>query len=382
MPDSIGVLLDCTALPANRGGVGRYIEGLIPEFSPDQVRLVIVGQKRDAQDFARLAPSAEVITLPRAYENRALRILWEQLGLPALARRLGVDVVHSPHYTFPLVTRAAQVVTIHDATFFSDPKVHSPLKRMFFRFWTTLAWRKADAIVVPSAATLAEVERFLGKPRADAEIAFHGVDSAVFKRPTDSEVASFRNSLGLGPDDQWITFLGTIEPRKNLASLVRAHQALRSTLGNHGPRLLISGARGWDQEAFELLDSLDEASGIRELGYVPLADLPALLGGSRLVVYPSLGEGFGLPVLEAMACGAVVLTTRKLALPEVGGDAVAYTEPDAAAIEESMRSLLSDNARSEDLRERAVERASLLTWTESSRLHIHAYRQASEAAHG
>lgn len=382
MPDSIGVLLDCTALPANRGGVGRYIEGLLPEFPPDKLRLVIVAQERDARDFAAMAPSAEIVTVPKAYENRVLRILWEQFGLPRRARRLRVDVVHSPHYTFPLLSRMARVVTVHDATFFSDPKVHSLVKRLFFQTWTKLAWRMADAVIVPSAATASEVERFLGRPRATVTVAFHGVDAEVFTRPTESQVASFRESIGLQPSDQWISFLGTIEPRKNLVSLIRAHQVLNSTLGSDCPMLLISGARGWDQEAAELLDSLDDTSGVRELGYLPLEDLPSLLGGSRMVVYPSLGEGFGLPVLEAMACGAVVVTTRRLALPEVGGDAVAYTEPDTSAIEESMRRLLADDAMSAELRDRAIERASLLTWKESSRLHMNAYRQASEAANG
>jgi glycosyltransferase involved in cell wall biosynthesis len=109
-----------------------------------------------------------------------------------------------------------------------------------------------------------------------------------------------------------------------------------------------------------------------------MADLPALLGGAAVVVYPSLGEGFGLPVLEAMACGATVLTTRRLALPEVGGDAVAYTEPDDASIAVALRELLTDDAARALLGKAAQERATLFTWDRCARLHVEAYRAAAE----
>jgi glycosyltransferase involved in cell wall biosynthesis len=142
------------------------------------------------------------------------------------------------------------------------------------------------------------------------------------------------------------------------------------------PALVLAGGAGWDRE----LDAAVAAvpSGLRLLrpGYLPLADLPGLLGAAAVVAYPSLGEGFGLPVLEAMACGAAVLTTRRLALPEVGGDAVAYTEPDAASIADALGRLLSDPELREHLSRAGVARAQRFSWAACAEAHLHGYEQA------
>ena len=369
MTDRAHVLLDCTALPANRGGVGRYIEGLLSGFE-GEVRLTVAVQPRDA-DLADASRGIEVVVVRGIQAFRPLRLAWEQLGLPMLARRIGATVVHSPHYTFPVLTGRRRVVTLHDATFFSDPGVHSTLKRVFFRTWSRAAWRHADAVVLPSAATRDELLRFIGPQRGTAVVALHGVDRAVFHRVSDQDVTGLRTSLGLAPDARWVAFLGTIEPRKNIGALLDAMAEIRSTLGDTAPQLLIAGGRGWDGDVIARLDAGEP--GVRELGYLPLEQLPALLGGASVVAYPSLGEGFGLPVLEAMSCGATVVTTRRLALPEVGGEAVEYCEPDAPAIAATILALLADDGRRTRLAAAAVERAGQLDWHASARAHLAAY---------
>jgi len=372
----VHVLIDCTAIPANRGGVGRYIEGLLGGFG-DEVRLTIAVQERD-RDLGRLAPAADLRVVRGIQRFRPLRLLWEQIGLPLLARRVAADVVHSPHYTFPVIGGRRRVVTLHDATFFSDPGVHSALKRGFFRFWTSAAWKRADAVVLPSAATLSEIERFLGPARARTVVALHGVDTAVFHPPTEAELAELQSTVGIDADRGWIAYLGTIEPRKNIGALLDAYGALRAELKDTAPELLIAGGRGWDAGVLSRLDAGEP--GVRALGYLPLELLPALLGGAQVVAYPSLAEGFGLPVLEAMASGAVVLTTRRLALPEVGGDAVEYSEPDAEAILAALIRLLSDDGRRAQLREAALDRAALLDWSASAHAHLTAYTTTGDSA--
>ena len=369
------VLIDCTALPANRGGVGRYIEGLLGGFDPEAIELTIAVQHRDAADLAAIVPWARVHALPERLSHRALRLVWEQLGLPGVARAVGADVIHSPHYTFPVLTRRRRVVTLHDATFFSDPEVHGTLKRAFFRWWTARAWRHADAVVMPSAATHDEIARFLGAPRAHPVIALHGVDREVFHQPTPADVSLLRAELGLAAHETWIAFLGTIEPRKNLTALFDAYAVVRQRLGAAAPTLLLAGGRGWDAPVFARLDADGGIDGVRELGYLRLEQLPALLGGAEIVAYPSLGEGFGLPVLEAMSAGAAVLTTRRLALPEVGGDAVEYSEPDAPALTAAMLALLSDPARRAELGASALARAATLSWSASAAAHLEAYTE-------
>jgi len=143
------------------------------------------------------------------------------------------------------------------------------------------------------------------------------------------------------------------------------------------PALVIAGGRGWDDGVDAAIASVPTGLILRRPGYLPLDQVPALLGGAEVVAYPSLGEGFGLPVLEAMACGAAVLTTRRLSLPEVGGDAVAYTEPDAESIAVALRELLDDSGLREKLGAAALDRAAEFTWQRCARLHVEAYERAA-----
>lgn len=358
-------------MPPQRGGVGRYLEGLLGSLKGE---VTIVSQLRDAERLHELAPGARVVSVSPRVSQVPVRLLWEQFALPRLARRLGVEVIFSPHYTLPLLSRRARVVTFHDATFFTDPGVHLRGKRIFFRVWSRISWRLAKVAIVPSHATESELTRVLGRRRGPVVVAHHGVDHATFRPPSASEVDAFASGAGL--TTPWIAFLGTLEPRKNVGALVRVYRALaqeRATI----PALLLAGAHGWD-------DSLDgelariEAPGVaRRLGYLPQDSLRALLGGAALVVYPSLGEGFGLPVLEAMASGGAVLTTDRLALPEVGSDAVAYGGPDDESLGIALAALLDDDERRATLRSRAVARAGQFTWEAAARLHEDAFARAA-----
>jgi glycosyltransferase involved in cell wall biosynthesis len=371
---AIHVLLDCTAIPANRTGVGRYVEGLLRGLDPEQVKLTLLVQQRDREALARRVPWAAVHGVAPWIVARPLRFAWEQLRLPVIARRLGADVIHSPHYTFPLLWRRGRVVTVHDATFFSDPAAHSRIKRVFFRTWIRLAWARAGAVVTPSQATAGEVERYVGPPKAHVEVALLGVNTKTFHPPTPAQLHEFRTAIGLDPEVQWFAFLGTIEPRKNVLALLEAYRLLRAEHPEFAPRLLISGGRGWDRPANAALDALSTDSGVHELGYLPLKSLPALLGGSAAVLYPSLGEGFGLPVLEAMACEAAVVTTNRLAIPEVGGDAVMYAGTDARSIADAMFTMLTDHDHRSRMRSNAVARAATFTWSATAHRHVEAYR--------
>lgn len=369
------VILDCTAIPRNHGGVGRYISGLLQSLDPTEVDLTIVVQQRDRESLGGLAPWASLYSISPLYLRRPLRFLWEQIRLPALARRAHADVIHSPHYTFPLLWRGDRVVTVHDATFFSEPQAHDPVKRRFFRMWTRLAWRYADVVITPSATTASEVERLIGPPKTRVSVAHLGVDSARFHRPSHDQLAQFRQDHELADGAPWFAFLGTIEPRKNVSAMLDAYAQLRVEFGERTPRLLISGGRGWDTAAIAKLDSLGEGSGVHELGYLPMESLPALLGGAVAVLYPSLGEGFGLPVLEAMACGATVITTDRLALSEVGGDAVVYTGIDSASIATAMRETMLDEPERGRISARALVRAASFTWESTALVHAEAYHE-------
>jgi glycosyltransferase involved in cell wall biosynthesis len=370
------VLIDATAIPADRGGVGRYLDGLLAGLAGPGgagAEVSVACKPGDQAGFAALG--VPTIATRAVLERRPARLAWEQAVLPRLVRRERAEVLHCPHYTQPVLAGVATVVTIHDATFFSDPQLHSPVKARFFRTATRLAAGRSAGLVVPSLATRDELGRFVGVDADRITVAPHGVDHAKFRPPTDAEVADLRRSLELG-DRPFVAFLGTVEPRKNVPNLVRGWVAAAADRP-HTPALVIAGGRGWDDSVDAAIAAAPHGLLIRRPGYLPMEQLPALLGGADVVAYPSLGEGFGLPVAEAMACGAAVLTTRRLSLPEVGGDAVAYTEPGAESIAAALRDLLDDPGRRDKLRAAAVHRAADFTWERSARRHVEAFERAS-----
>ncbi|TSD09055.1 glycosyltransferase family 4 protein [Curtobacterium sp. KBS0715] len=377
------VLVDGTAVPRELGGVGRYVEGVVSHLTDPELDVHLVVRPVHAEHFRAVAPHATVHTAPAWTDSVPLRFLWEQTGLPALGRRLGAQVLHSPHYTFPFGWRGGSVVTLHDATFFSNPEWHSRLKRTFFTWWSRRSLRTRPVVVVPSAATATEAARVVNGIRADVRVAPLGVDRAVFHEPSIAEVEDARIAATLPEGAPWIAFLGTIEPRKNVTALLDAYatvRASRAAAGSETPWLVLSGARGWDESAIARLDALQPDDHVIEAGYLPLEDLSGYLGGAEFVVYPSLGEGFGLPVVEAMASGACVLTTRRLSLPEVGGDAAVYTEPSAPALAEAMAALLDDPALVGSHRAAALARADVFTWQATAAVHVDAYSAVAGGA--
>ena len=372
------VLLDATAIPADRGGVGRYVDSLTGALDAAGAALSVVCQHRDAETFAALAPHSRIVPTAEELGSRPARLAWEQTTLARLAKRLPVEVIHSPHYTMPLAAGVPVVVTLHDATFFSDRGLHLGVKGRFFRAWTRTSLRRAAVCIVPSQATADELTRY-AHPGPDAMmVAYHGVDQKVFRVPDGHRVQALRDHLGLG-DQQWIAFLGTLEPRKNVPALVRAYTRAASPRADP-PTLVLAGSPGWDLGVQPALDAVPDGLRVLRPGHLPVDLLPGLLGGALVVVYPSLGEGFGLPVLEAMACGAAVLTTRKLSLPEVGGDAVAYTGTGAGDIAAALTELLDDPPRRAELSAAAVRRAAGFTWTASAAAHQLAYDRAAASA--
>lgn len=367
------MLLDATAVPVDRGGVGRYVDNLVPALVRAGVDLRVACRPVDTAHYRELS-GHEPLAAPHATDRRPVRLAWEQIGLPALVRQAAADVLHSPHYTHPLVARVPSVVTLHDATFFTDARLHAPTKVAFFRAATQLALRRAAQCVVDSRATAEELTCVAGADPSRLTVAHLGVDTAVFAPPSAAQIRAVRDRLGLtGP---YVAFLGTLEPRKNVPALIRGWVSAA-----HGraepPALVLAGGRGWDHDVDAALVAVPAPLRVIRAGYLPLELLAGLLGGAEVVAYPSLAEGFGLPVLEAMACGAAVLTTRRTSLPEVGGDAVEYTEPDWASIATALRGLLDDQDRRATLRGAGVARAAAFTWDACAAAHVSAYGKAT-----
>ncbi|WP_096305091.1 glycosyltransferase family 1 protein [Jatrophihabitans sp. GAS493] len=372
------MLIDATAVPANRGGVGRYVDELVPALTRLGVGTQVVCQPADAEFYAARSALAP-LTAGRLAAHPAARLLWEQIELPRLVSRVRPDVLHSPHYTEPVFSRVPEVVTLHDATFFTDEALHSRVKGPFFRSATRLALRRAAGCVVPSQATADELVRVAGADPARLQVAHHGVDSQSFQPPSQQQRRAAALAVGLAPEQPYVAFLGTLEPRKNVPALIAGWSQAVASRPNP-PALVLAGGVGWDETIDAAVAAVDSRLSVLRPGYIPLEHLAGFLGGAQVVSYPSLFEGFGLPVLEAMACGSAVLTSRRGPLPEVGGDAVAYCEVDAASIATELAALLDDPQRRADLGAAATARAATFSWSDCAAKHVLAYERALAAA--
>jgi glycosyltransferase involved in cell wall biosynthesis len=357
--------------------VGRYVDGLIGALDGGDVNLVVVCQRSDAERFARLATHAEVVPGPSAISHRPARLAWEQTGLQLVAQQVGAQLIHSPYYTMPLHANLPVVVTVHDVTFFSEPELHSAVRAGFYRSATRTAVRRAARVIVPSQATRDELVRVLDADADRIDVALHGVDLATFHPPTETERMRVSDRLGLH-GRPYVAFLGLLERRKNVPDLVRGWVQACEGLPEP-PALVLAGSSGWDDGVDQAVAEVPSHLKIVRPGYLRPADLPGLLGGAMIVAYPSKAEGFGLPVLEAMACGACVMTARRLSLPEVGGDAVEYTEPDTDSIARCLRSLIADEGRRAHLSASGQARAREFTWAASAAAHLDSYERALSA---
>ncbi|MFI2664955.1 glycosyltransferase family 4 protein [Micromonospora carbonacea] len=371
------VLIDATSVPADRGGVGRYVDGLLGALGKvcgHGVDLAVVGLRTDLERYSRMLPGAEIVAAPAAVAHRPARLAWEQTGLPLLAQQVGAQVLHSPFYTCPLRAGCPVTVTVHDATFFTEPEHYDKSRRTFFRSAIKTSLRRAARVIVPSKATRDELIRLLDADPTRIDVAYHGVDHAAFHAPGEEEKARVRARLGLG-DSSYVAFLGAKEPRKNVPNLIRGW--VRAVADRQDPpALVVAGGQGHDDDIDRAVAEVPSHLRLLRPGYLRYADLPGFLGGALVAAYPSYGEGFGLPILEAMACAAPVLTTPRLSLPEVGGDAVAYTSEAPEQIATDLAALLDDEQRRLSLAKAGFDRAKEFTWESSAEVHIAAWTRA------
>ena len=305
------------------------------------------------------------------------RIVWEQLIAPIALRRQKVDLFHAMAFVAPIASPCPTVVTVFDLGFLLFPAAFKTMNRIYLRTMTKASSRKAKRVIAISDSTRRAVIAKLGIPGDRVETIYCGVDPS-FHPPSAAEVQAFREEKSL--PEHFVFFLGTIEPRKNVSRLVEAFAALpaSSSMEASSPHLIIAGGRGWFSDpVFARIEELGIKDRVHVVGYVPEEEKMLWYGAATCFCYPSLYEGFGLPPLEAMACGVPVITSDTSSLPEVVGDAGLTVPPDqTSALSEALHRVLSDGVLRATLSEKGLARAVKFSWAESARQTAAVYRAA------
>jgi glycosyltransferase involved in cell wall biosynthesis len=353
------------------GGTTRYAASLLRELgSLDSVETALFSVY-GPETIARVAAERgypEACSMPSRLPRPARYLLWHAFGLgsPVGGGSEEVDVVHTPSLLVPPSSRAPLVVTIHDISFRLFPRYHSRWPRAIAELGLRRAVSHADAIITDARSTADDLIRHTRAPASKLHVVPIAADP-VFRPLDDPEILR-----KYGIDAPYLLFVGTFEPRKNILAIVEAF----AELPDRSVKLVLTGAAGW------LLE--DMGARVAELklqdrviftGYVPDESIAALMSSSLGFVYPSWYEGFGLPVLEAMQCGAPVITSCVSSLPEVVGDAALQVAPDdAAALRSAMARIVSEPGLREELRGRGLARAAQFSWKETARMTAEVYR--------
>jgi glycosyltransferase involved in cell wall biosynthesis len=359
----VKVAIDVTAIPAQPAGAGLYVLRVVEALAAaGTIELELVSRKDDLERWEPFGSEVHAV----APGPRPLRLVWEQLAGPGIAS--AADVWHGPHYTMPLLSRRPTVVTVHDLTFFDNPEWHEANKVRYFRWMIRQSARRANALLCVSQRTADRLHELVA-PDVPVVVAPHGVDHDRF-RPTGQDDAA------LDLPERFVAFVGTIEPRKDVPGLVRAVSRLEPSV-----HLVLAGRDGWGTDAVDaVIAETGMSERVHRLGYVDDATVATLYRRAAAVAYPALSEGFGLPALEALACGAALVTTEGTPMADVVSDAALLVPPgDDAVLTDALRVLLDEGGEVDRLRSAGPAVAAHYTWAASAERHVEAYRLAFDS---
>jgi len=378
---ALRVCLDLSPTVHRRAGLGTYAGALASAFHSleDTADLTLFyNDPAHAHPLPSALANLPHQTIPLATKPwRLLAALSQQLDF-GLDRWLPeCEIFHATEHLLPRLKRCKTVLTVHDLIFALFPEHHLPLNKWFLNRFMPVFVRRADAIITISESSQRDLVRLYNVPTERITVIYEGVD-ARFQSNSDPESStSLRQRYHL--PDRFILYVGTIEPRKNLTTLLEALKPLQGMYS--GLKLVIAGRPGWlYQPTFDRIKALGLEDQVRVLGYVPDEDLPALYRAAEVFVFPSLYEGFGLPPLEAMACGTPVICSNTSSLPEVVGDAGLLVNPhDVAAWTAALERLLSEAELRQELRQRGLHRATKFTWKEAAGRTLEVYQRLTGA---
>ena len=364
----MAIYIDIAAAVHGRAGLGRYAESLARALvAKDPERFALFfnrsGDVRPRPGLAGLE-GVPARSVRAGYKPWRMAVWLGQLARLSFDRLLpGAELYHATEHLLMPLRRVPTVLTVHDLIFQMFPQHHKRLNYWYLNAALPLYCRRASAVIAVSEATKADLVRLYELDPAKITV-IHEAAEPHFAPASPARIAAARSRYQL--PDHYLLHVGTIEPRKNLDRLLEALHRLRA--GGEDVRLVVVGSKGWLYHSFfQQLEELALGDAVALAGYVPDADLPAVYSGARLAVLPSLYEGFGLPVLEAMACGTPVVCSHTASLPEVGGDAARYFDPtDVAAMAGAIQTVWTDQALQDTMRQAGLARAAGFSWARAA----------------
>lgn len=367
--------IDARLVYYQRAGIASYTLGLLHG-------LAAIGTTHDIQVLQSRRDTDEYGLPPNFHRRPMWTPCHHRFEREALAVELlgaGLDVLHSPDFIPPrrLFSQRRSVITVHDLAFLKYPEVLTPESQRYYG-QIGPAVEQADAVIAVSENTKRDLMAFLDAPEEKIVVIPEAPDPIYKPLDDASAVAAVASGHGLiGP---YFLFVGTIEPKKNIGNLIQAYALFRqmAPAAERLPDLAIVGRKGWlYADVYELAGRLGLHDSVRFVGPVSRADLPFLYRGALALTYPSIYEGFGLPVLEAMASGTPVITSNVSSLPEVAGEAAISVDPTSVeAIAEGLHRVWSSPETRADLRRRGLARAALFSWENTARETLMVYEQA------
>jgi glycosyltransferase involved in cell wall biosynthesis len=350
-------------------GIHGYIYNLLahlPQAAPDDWQFTAMVGADNPHHFPGITMQPSRFNT----ESPIRRILWEQAMQPLRLRSF--DLYHALAFVSPLLLYRPSVVTVYDLSFVHYPQVLSTARRLYLRLFTALSCKRAHRVIAISQSTANDLSATFNIPLDRIDVAVPGYDHARFRPLPHEAVEAFRAKNGL-PARFWL-FLGTLEPRKNLTTLLDAYAALPK---NERLPLVLAGGKGWDYTMiFKRVAQHGLADTVHFPGFITAEDLPLWYNCAELLVYPSIYEGFGLPVLEAMACGTPVIVSDASSLPEAAGDAgIRVPQYDIEAWAAALRSAYRDADWRRQARETGIKHAAGFTWNQTAQQTVTSYQR-------
>lgn len=374
------IAIDYTAAFEQSGGIGRYVRELtaaLAELDPaNDYRLFVSGAAAGA-----LPPApAGFQWRPTAISPRWLTRIWQRARLPLPVELFTgkIDLFHATDFVLPYTLGSTRtLLTVHDLSFVRVPEAASPPLKAYLDAVVPRSVERADHLLADSAATKEDLIDLYKTPADKITVLYSGVDRR-FRRVSDrGALESTRAKYGLA-DRRYVLSVGTVQPRKNYSRVIRALAEARAS--GLDLRYAIAGGKGWlEAEMQHTIASTGMGDYVHLLGFVDDEDLPALYSGSRMLLMPSLYEGFGLPILEAMACGVPVIASNISSLPEVAGDAAILVDPnDTAALGDAMLAVETESTLREQLIQKGYRQAEKFSWRRSAAQLLSVYRSLLE----